>query len=205
MTSPVWWLGWFGYLSWVLCLLNFIPALPLAGGRIFRALVGPGWESRDHAIVPHTARACAIVLGVVGIIRWIQPHKPGGVELIVLALIIDSIVRFEARWLEERGYYDETVFGYDFSQGYTSLEAQTPRVRPNRESALKRWRRKRSEQRRLRQAAKQAAELDRLDEILEKLHREGRDALTAEEQRFLHRVSSRLRSKPRDRKSTERD
>jgi Zn-dependent protease len=206
----IWWVGWFGYLNWMLCLVNCIPALPLEGGRIFRYLAASG--ERDRAIVPHTARACAIVLGVVGLLRWALLHKPGGTELLVLALLIDSMVRLEARMFEAGGFFEESLFGYDFSQGYTSLDRAGAPARRRRESAIGRWRRIRSEQRRirseqrrLRREAKLSAEEERMDEILAKLHREGRDSLTAEEQRFLVRVSARLRSRPRPSIPRERD
>ena len=35
--TAVWWVGWFGYLNWVLVLANLIPALPFDGGRFLRA------------------------------------------------------------------------------------------------------------------------------------------------------------------------
>ena len=54
--------------------------------------------------------------------------------------------------LEDGGFFDDGVFGYDFSEGYTSLEGSAAKVRPYRESALKRWRRRRSDLRRQRQA-----------------------------------------------------
>jgi hypothetical protein len=43
--------------------------------------------------------------------------------------------------------------------------------------------------------AREAAEERRMDEILEKLYREGRGALTEEENRFLVRVSARYRNR----------
>ena len=75
--------------------------------------------------------------------------------------------------IEDGGFFDDGVFGYDFSEGYTSLEGSAAKVRPYRESALKRWRRRRSDLRRQRRQAREAAEERRMDEILEKLHREG--------------------------------
>ena len=101
--------------------------------------------------------------------------------------------------LEDGGYFEDGVFGYDFSEGYTSLESGAAKVRPYRESALKRWRRRRSELRRQRRIAREAAEEKRMDEILEKLHREGRNALTDEEHRFLVRVSTRYRNRTKTR------
>jgi hypothetical protein len=43
--------------------------------------------------------------------------------------------------------------------------------------------------------AREGAEERRMDEILEKIHREGRAALTDEENRFLVRVSARYRNR----------
>jgi stage IV sporulation protein FB len=108
-------------------------------------------------------------------------------------------VRSEARMLEDGGFLDDGVFGYDFSEGYTSLESGAAKVRPYRESALKRWRRRRSDLRRQRRMAREAAEERRMDEILDKLYREGRSALTDEEHRFLIRVSVKYRNRPRAR------
>ena len=117
--------------------------------------------------------------------------------MILLAVLIELMVRAEARMYEDGGFFDDGVFGYDFSEGYTSLEGSAAKVRPYRESALKRWRRRRSDLRRQRRQAREAAEERRMDEILEKLHREGRSALTDEEHRFLVRVSAKYRNKNR--------
>jgi stage IV sporulation protein FB len=199
--SPVWFVGWFGYLNYVLTLANLIPALPFDLGRALRAYLGSTSvvSSRDSLYAPWTARACAILLGFVGLVRLVVRFGADGVTLILLALVIEFMVRMEARMLEEGGYFDDGVFGYDFSEGYTSLESSAAKVRPYRESALRRWRRRRSDQRRQRRLAKEAAEERRMDEILEKLHREGRGALTDEEHRFLVRVSMRLKNRTKTR------
>jgi len=197
--SRVWIVGWFGYLNWVLMLANLIPALPFDGGRMLRAWLASTSvvSSRDSIAAPWTAHACAFLLGIVGVIRLVT-RGLDGMTLIFLALLIEYLVRIEARMLEDGGYFDDGVFGYDFSEGYTSLESGAPKVRPYRESALKRWRRRRSELRRQRRIAREAAEERRMDEILEKLHREGRSALTDEENRFLVRVSARYRNRTKN-------
>ncbi|CAN5830256.1 hypothetical protein BH23PLA1_BH23PLA1_30570 [soil metagenome] len=200
--STLWWIGWFGYLNWVLFLANLIPALPLDGGRMLRAaLAGPSLTShRDGLIAPWTARTCVVILGLVGLIRLLfMEGLQGGMTLIGLAILIEIYVRMESRMLEDGDFLDNQLFGYDFSQGYTSLESSGPKVRPYRESALARWRRRRSEQRRQRQEAKEAAEEQRMDEILDKLHQQGRSALTEEEHRFLVRLSAKYRNRPRPR------
>jgi Zn-dependent protease len=197
--TSLWWIGWFGYLNYILVVLNIPPALPFDGGRAFRALLANSTvsQSKDSYYALWTAHTSAALLVIVGVIRLISGHGDG-LLLMSLALPIELIVRSEARTIDDGGFFEEGVFGYDFSEGYTSLEGSAAKVRPYyRESAIKRWRRRRSESRRQRRQAREAAEEQRMDEILEKLHREGRHALTDEEHRFLLRVSVKYRNRPR--------
>ncbi len=197
---PLWWVGWFGYLNWVVFLANLIPALPLDGGRILRAILARSsiGITRDNPYPQWTARGFAVVLAIAGLLKMFHSFSDG-LTLFCLALLIELIVRSETRMMEDGGFFEDGVFGYDFSEGYTSLESSAAKVRPYRESALKRWRRRRSEQRRQRRLAREAAEDQRMDEILEKLHVQGKASLTDEEHRFLVRVSTKLRNRPRAR------
>lgn len=200
--SLIWWLGWFGFLNWLLFLANLLPALPMDLGRVVRSfLVSPTiGQAKDSMVAPYLAWAVAAVLFLGGLVRLVAGHPESGSTLLGLAILIFLMARAEVRMFEEGGFFEEGLFGYDFSEGYTSLESSTQTVRPYRESALRRWRRRRSELRRQRRLAREAAEEQRMDEILAKLHSEGRSALSDEEQRFLVRVSARYRtrSKARD-------
>lgn len=195
--SLAWWVGWFAHINLILFLANLIPAYPLDGGRMVRAILSRNSPNgfRDSMLELWISRTSAVLLLLVGLARLILSQDNDGGTLIAMAALIEWIVRTESRMLEDGGFFDDGVFGYDFSQGYTSLESSTAKVRPFKESALRRWRRKRSEARRQRRLAQESAEEQRLDEILDKLHREGRDSLTEEENRFLVRISARLRSK----------
>jgi Zn-dependent protease len=195
--SPIWIVGWFGYLNYVLFLANLLPALPFDGGRMFRAYLASTsvLSTRDSNLGPWAARATAALLGVTGVVRLLLKWRADGITLILLAVLIELLVRTESRMLEDGGYFEDGVFGYDFSEGYTSLESNAAKVRPYKESALRRWRRRRSELRRQRRVMREAAEERRMDEILDKLYREGRGALSEEEQRFLVRVSVRYRNR----------
>jgi Zn-dependent protease len=197
--SGAWVLGWFAYWNWVLLLVNLIPALPFDGGRALRSYLGStsAVASRDNSVAFWLARGFAIIVAFGGLLRLLMSWGSEGWTLIAIAFVIEYMVRIEARMLEEGGFFDDGIFGYDFSEGYTSLEGAAA-VRPRRESALKRWRRRRSELRRQRRMAREAAEERRMDEILEKLYREGRAALTDEENRFLVRVSARYRNRTKN-------
>ena len=152
----------------------------------------------ENLFPPLFARSCAGILFVGGLLRLLFYNNGDGLFLCVLAFVIELMVRSEARMIEDGGFFDDGVFGYDFSEGYTSLEGSAAnKVRPYRESAIKRWRRRRSDLRRQRRQMREAAEERRMDEILEKLHRQGRSALSDEEHRFLVRVSAKYRNRPR--------
>ncbi|WP_165231554.1 site-2 protease family protein [Aquisphaera insulae] len=195
--SRVWFVGWFGYLNYLLFVANLLPALPFDNGRVLRAYLSSHSDtsSRDSIYAPWMAHAFAAILFLGGLARLVIYWRSDGVTLILLAVLIEWLVRTESRMLEDGGYFEDGVFGYDFSEGYTSLENSAAKVRPYRESAVRRWRRRRSELRRQRRMAREAAEEQRMDEILDKLHREGRAALNDEEQRFLVRVSNRYRNR----------
>ena len=56
---------------------------------------------------------------------------------------------------------------------------------------------RRSELRKERRQARETAEERRMDQILEKIHRDGRSSLTEEENQFLVRASAKLRNRPK--------
>ncbi|AMV36781.1 site-2 protease family protein [Planctomyces sp. SH-PL62] len=196
MSAP-WLIGWFGHVNYLLFLVNLLPALPFDGGRLFRWFLANTalGSSRESMAAPWTARATAAILFLVGMVRLLFGQRWDGLTIVMLAVLIELFVRSEARVMEDGGYFDDGLFGYDFSEGYTSLESGAAKVRPHRESALKRWRRRRSDQRRERRIMQEVAEERRMDEILDKIHREGRSSLTDEENRFLVRVSTRFRNR----------
>ncbi len=86
---------------------------------------------------------------------------------------------------------DHSFLGYDFSEGYTSLErsveggleSEDDADRADRDEAvrtgiLERWKSRREEERQRKESEQQEVENQQLDEILAKLHEQGRDALS---------------------------
>ena len=90
---------------------------------------------------------------------------------------------------------EDSLFGYDFSQGYTSLEERERPRRRRRPNLIQRWLQRRASRRLQRQAEQREAEERRMDELLEKVQREGLQALSEEERRFLTRVSAKYRNR----------
>lgn len=177
------------YLNWMLFLLNvLLMGFPLDGGRMLQAALWPHFGYRQATLaVIFTGFVIMIVIGLFSII-WN--------ELLVLCLAAFIYVSCRNQWfiLETGG--DEGLFGYDFSQGYTSLERDEPRPpRPRRQSWWQRWLQKRAARKLQRQQETREAEERRMDELLEKVQRQGISALTDEERRFMKRVSDRYRNR----------
>jgi Zn-dependent protease len=174
------------YLNWIGLLLNLLPGFPLDGGRMFQCMLWPrlGFAQATRVAV-YVGFGVALVVGIFSI---------AANELLAfcLACFIWATCRQQLIFLETGG--EESLFGYDFSQGYTSLERDAP-PRRRRQSFLQRWLQKRRQLRMQRDQEQREAEERRMDELLEKVQREGLQALTDEERRFLTRVSHRYRNR----------
>ncbi|MGE5191747.1 MAG: site-2 protease family protein [Deltaproteobacteria bacterium] len=178
---------WFNWLS--LC-VNLIPAFPLDGGQILRswltARMGAGMGTE---VAFRIAIAFAILMGVVDLIFF------GNLIVLTLAFMIIVLALQESFQIQATESYDDSFMGYDFSQGYTSLE-KSEAARPERRAGLlARWlaKRKADKQRRLQDLELQTEQ--QLDAILAKVHERGLTSLSPSEKRLLKRASNRYRSK----------
>lgn len=181
--------AWIFYASWLGVLFNLVCiGFPFDGGQLLRAALWPyvGYrQATEYAI--YTGFLVMIVLGVLSLVFNV-------VLLVFLALYV--YVSCKMQWLALAGE-EEGLFGYDFSQGYTSLEKDGP-APPKRKQpgVFQRWLQRRAERKRQQAIEQQEADERRMDELLQKIQREGKDALTDEENRFLKRVSDRYRNRP---------
>jgi len=117
-------------------------------------------------------------------------------EILLFCLALFIYVTCRQQWILLETGGEDSVFGYDFSQGYTSLERDQPaRPRRRRPNFWQRWRQQRAARKMQREAEVREAEERRMDELLEKVQREGLRALTDEERRFLKRVSDKYRNR----------
>ena len=98
----------------------------------------------------------------------------------------------------DRGAEEGGAFGYDFSKGYSGFgpDEDAPAAEAEAASARSSGGSRPGGPGRLKQEVEQrAADEARLDELLDKIGRLGKESLTAEERRFLDRVSARYRNR----------
>jgi Zn-dependent protease len=179
------------WISWFLFLLNvLVPGFPLDGGRMFQCAVW--WWQSDYRqgtiFAVYAGFVSAIVFGIYGI-------AAKEVLALCLALFIFYACQQQFMLLEHGG--EDALLGYDFSQGYTSLERDqpTPRRRRRRPNFWQRWWQERARRKLQRQQEQRQAEERRMDQLLEKVQQQGLQSLSEEERRFLKRVSDKYRNR----------
>jgi Zn-dependent protease len=177
LVAQFFWVNWFGFLLNVL-----LCGFPLDGGRMLQAILWPRFGYRS-------AMRAAIFVGFV-VMFITAAYALIQNELMVLCLGIAIYLACKQEWINLEMGGDESLFGYDFSQGYTSLERDQPPVqRKKRPNFFQRWLQRRAAKKLQRQQEQQEADERRMDELLDKIAREGIQALTDEENRFLKRVA----------------
>jgi hypothetical protein len=105
---------------------------------------------------------------------------------------------YQQLMLLDREASESGAFGYDFSKGYGGFgpDEETPAPPPKRVGPIKRWIQARRSRKLQKEVEERAADESRLDELLDKISRAGKESLTPEERRFMDRVSARFRNRP---------
>lgn len=189
------------WINWVLALVNLFPAFPFDGGRILRAAIVWHWgearRERATLIVSLIAQAAAVMLLVAAwFIRDWHPHSamPTWFALVILSIFLLFSAHHERLKAPPPHDSDDQPFGYDFSQGYTSLERSYDDSH-DEVGPITRWLEERREARQKRQLEIEQEEDRRMDELLARIALEGLQSLSLEERSLLDRVSARYRER----------
>lgn len=201
---PAWdWATWPGmaasafWINWVLLLVNLLPAVPLDGGWVVRA---SAWRWLDYrGAVTFSCRLTQLTALVLAVSAFLI-RDPGQPLIWAGWLLLAICLWFRARQeLDELPAPEshEAPFGYDFSQGYTSLERSFEHQGRPPVGPIRRWLLRRRQLRLQRQMEQELLEERRVDEILSRLHQYGNAALSEADRAVLERVSQRYRSRNR--------
>lgn len=187
-------------INWGLLLVNLLPVEPLDGGHILRWFLNLRLSEQE---TEDLMLRLGLVTGILGLLCGFMFDQSGVAALSAFILILhihETIPRHSVS-VPRR----DSFMGYDFSAGYTSLDRsgseladKDPDVAGDEYSEtgiLDRWRIRREDEQMRREQEQSEREEAELDAILQKLHQQGRSALTTSEMRLLDQVSERLRQR----------
>lgn len=181
--------------NWVLFCINLIPVYPLDGGRIVQAILSAkfGSETANEFYL-----RIGFVVGMLAMLAGLMLKRPDlGIWLVTIGALVLILNLNEVVQLRTSDSYDDSFMGYDFSQGYTSLEKAEGAGKPRRVGFYKRWKEKRRAERKRQLLERDAEVQQQLDVLLQKVHDKGIESLTDDERRQLKRASAHLREKDR--------
>ncbi len=185
--APTWavWASRVFFINWWLLLFNLIPAYPLDGGRLLQSVIWGRTESyrRGTTVAAYSGFVVSVIFLVISIA--VNESLLMGLALFMLYSASMALMTLEM---------EEGPFGYDFSAGYTSLEKDDePPPKPKQPGRIARWLAARKARKLQREVEAKARDEERVDQLLEKIARTGKDSLTDEEKRFLQRASARYK------------
>lgn len=190
---PAWvlWTARLFWMNWMLLLFNLLPAFPLDGGRLLQVIF---WgRSGDYRSATQVACWSGLITALVFVFLSISMNEA---MLFGLGLFM-MFASYQQLMMLDRGVEEGGAFGYDFNKGYGGFgpDDDAP-PRPKRVGPLKRWMQARRARRLKQEVEQRVADEARLDALLDKIGRLGKESLTAEERRFMDRVSARYRNRP---------
>lgn len=198
------------WVNWSLLLINLLPVYPFDGGRALNSVLSFLWPEveakQSHIVICRLGKVLAAVGVVVAFLYFRSatavtdpPQPPLWLVLLALSIYVFFNSRREELQQAETEQEEDTVFGYDFSQGYTSLERSSDddqgRQHAKQNGLIGSWLERRRQAQEQRLLEQEAEDERRVDEVLQRLHEQGMRNLSADDKALLNRVSERYRSR----------
>ena len=182
------------FVNFLIVAANLIPVRPMALGYALQNYLSRRYssiESRDLLL------RSGLVISIFGLLAGFVFDLSGLAALSALLLLIH--VQEAMQWFEpadsSRSFgIDDNIEDFATHESYTSDDYNNDDS-DDSDSVIDRWKDRRESERDLRERELEQREHDELDRVLEKLHLQGRDALSVAELHLLNRVSARLRQK----------
>jgi stage IV sporulation protein FB len=179
------------YANAVQLTLNVLPLPPLDGGRLLAGWLRrrAGENARPVMVAVAWGGSWALLMTALMLqLPWLAALA----AITLLSAVMLSASSFDSDRL------DDSFMGYDFSQGYTSLERaeSRPSIDPS-PSWFQRWQQERAAKKAAQEAEYRARLESQLDVLLEKVHANGLNSLADDERRLLKQASDLLRSRAR--------
>jgi hypothetical protein len=189
----LWRANWLGI--WLVLFNLCVWSVPLDAGRVVQAYA----EARHPD--PFKAAVLAARFSILVCVPFLFVYAVVENEALLLVLGI-VILAANAKAVTgaasaSRQEAEDKPFGYDFSEGYSSLEgaADGDEPAPSRPGFFERRRRAREAERLRKEAEQDQKDAERLDILLEKIQRGGTASLTEEERAFLDKTSLKFRER----------
>lgn len=175
------------------CIVSLIPVRPLAGGYVLQSLLAQ--RCPDIAVRDILLRS-GLVVSIFGLLAGFVFDVSGLAALSAFLMLLH--VQEALHWFRP-SQAEEPFDSYRFVDSYTESESLESQLEDGNESddipgsVIDRWKNRRESERDRREREVEQQDQDELDRVLEKLHLQGRTALSAAELHLLNRVSARLR------------
>jgi len=124
-----------GKINIVLAVFNLIPAFPMDGGRVFRALLSPKYgRLKATYIASRLGRAIAIAFFFVGIFGLSTILPPHNLVLIIIAFFVFTTADREYRMVQYEELMKQRTQGFSNPFGAPPPPPPPPRTNPNDDS-----------------------------------------------------------------------